>query len=169
MAWSMAPRPFPRRCYRGPVAPLSDLLWIVARAPRALAVGRGRRVSPELRERLMLAVTEVNGCRYCSWVHTREALRAGLSDEEVRQLVGGDIGGATEGERPALIYAQHWASTDGRPEPDARARALALYGEERLQDYEMAMRLIRVGNLWGNTLDCVLYGISGGRWGAVAR
>ncbi len=120
----MAPRPFPRRHYRDPIAPVADALWIAGRARRAIGVARGRRVSAELRERLMLAVTEVNACRYCSWVHTRAALAAGVSEEEVRQLVGGEIGAAPEAERPALIYAQHWASTDARPEAEVRARAV---------------------------------------------
>jgi AhpD family alkylhydroperoxidase len=162
----MAPRPFPRRHYRNPVSPIADALWIVARAPRAIGVARGRRVAPDLRERLMLAVTEVNGCRYCSWVHTRAALAAGVSDQEVRELVGGEIGAAPEAERPALIYAQHWASTDARPEPEPRGRVVEIYGERTVQDYELAMRLIRVGNLWGNTLDFGLYWLSWGRWGA---
>jgi AhpD family alkylhydroperoxidase len=162
----MTLRPFPRRHYRGPFAPVADAVWIAARPLRALAVAYGGRVAPDLRERLMLAVTEVNGCRYCSWVHTRVALRAGVSEDEVRQLVGGEIGGAPEAERPALIYAQHWASTDAQPEPGPRARVVELYGEEVVLDHEMAMRLIRVGNLWGNTLDWVLYGVSRGRWGA---
>jgi len=145
---------------------VADALWIAARPTRALGVAYGRRVAPDLRERLMLAVTEVNGCRYCSWVHTRVALRAGVPDDEVRQLVGGEIGAAPEAERPALIYAQHWASTDARPEAEVRARAVELYGEELVLDYEMAMRLIRVGNLWGNTLDWFLYWLSWGRLGA---
>jgi len=161
----MAPRPFPRRHYRNPIAPVADVLWIVGRASRAIGVVRGRRVTADLRERLMLAVTEVNGCRYCSWAHTRAALAAGVSEEEVRQLVGGEIGAAPEAERPALIYAQHWASTDARPEAEVRARAVDLYGEQTVQDYEMAMRLIRVGNLWGNTLDFGLYWVSWGRLG----
>jgi AhpD family alkylhydroperoxidase len=163
----MASRPFPRRHYRDPLSPLSDLLWVAWRAPRALEVSAGRRVPADLRERLMLAVTEVNGCRYCSWVHTRAALRAGVPDDEVAQLVSGVVAAAPEAERPALIYAQHWASQDGAPDPDIRARVEERYGPETLLDYELAMRLIRVGNLWGNTLDWALYLLSGGRWGAV--
>ena len=161
----MAPRPFPRRHYRNPVAPVVDVLRVAVHPRRALGVAWGRRVAPDLRERLMLAVTEVNGCRYCSWVHTRAALRAGVPDEEVRQLVGGEIGGAPEAERPALIYAQHWASRDARPEPEPRGRMLEIYGEGRTLDFEMAMQLIRLGNLWGNTLDFGLYWVSWGRWG----
>lgn len=162
----MSPRPFPRRHYRDPLAPVVDLLWVAGHAGRALRVVRGRSLSPGTRERLMLAVTEVNGCRYCSWVHTREALRAGVPREEVDQLVGGDIAAAPEEERPALIYAQHWASTDGRPESEPRASVVERYGEPRVLDFEMAMRLIRIGNLWGNTLDWCLYWLSWGKLGA---
>ena len=39
----------------------------------------GKLVPRPFRERLMLAVTAVYGCRYCSWLHTREALRSGIS------------------------------------------------------------------------------------------
>ncbi len=41
------------------------------------------------RERLMMVVTEVNGCRYCSYMHARLALSAGASQEELRQTVVG--------------------------------------------------------------------------------
>ena len=35
------------------------------------------------KERIMLAVTEVNGCAMCSYAHTQMALEAGLSSEDV--------------------------------------------------------------------------------------
>ncbi|MGM0384652.1 MAG: carboxymuconolactone decarboxylase family protein [Actinomycetota bacterium] len=38
-------------------------------------------------ERIMLAVTEVNGCPACSWAHTRMALREGMSGEEISALM----------------------------------------------------------------------------------
>ncbi|MCK4314262.1 MAG: carboxymuconolactone decarboxylase family protein [Anaerolineae bacterium] len=41
---------------------------------RIRAVMKQNLTSPAFRERLMLAVTAVNGCRYCSHVHAREAL-----------------------------------------------------------------------------------------------
>ena len=43
------------------------------------------------RERLMMVVTEVNGCRYCSYFHARAALAAGVSQEELRSLLGGNL------------------------------------------------------------------------------
>lgn len=34
----------------------------------------------KFKERIMLAVTEVNGCIMCSYVHTKLSLKAGLSN-----------------------------------------------------------------------------------------
>ena len=33
----------------------------------------------------------------------------------------------------------------------------------------LVLRMIRVGNLWGNTWDLLLYRISFGRWGMARR
>jgi AhpD family alkylhydroperoxidase len=38
----------------------------------------------------MLAVTEVNGCEMCSYAHTKMALEAGLSNDEIQQMLAGD-------------------------------------------------------------------------------
>ena len=74
---------------------------------------QGDLVSFPFRERLMLAVTAVNGCRYCTYYHAQEALKAGLPDEELQKLLEGVIDDAPSEELPALLYAQHWAETDG--------------------------------------------------------
>jgi len=39
----------------------------------------------------MLAVTAANGCRYCSYFHARQALKNGVGQEEIDQLLTGDI------------------------------------------------------------------------------
>jgi len=61
----------------------------------------------------MLAVTRVNGCRYCSWFHTRVAIKEGISKTEIHSLLGGKFEDADEDEMLALIYAQHYADTVG--------------------------------------------------------
>ncbi len=38
-------------------------------------------INATFQERIMLAVTEVNGCEVCSYYHTKEALKAGLSED----------------------------------------------------------------------------------------
>jgi len=39
------------------------------------------------------------------------------------------------------------------------------YGEQALSGMELAMRMIRMGNLMGNTWDYILFKISFGHWG----
>ncbi|WP_378936781.1 carboxymuconolactone decarboxylase family protein [Metabacillus herbersteinensis] len=41
-------------------------------------------MTPHLIERIMLAVTEVNGCEFCSYSHTKIALEQGMSQEEIK-------------------------------------------------------------------------------------
>jgi AhpD family alkylhydroperoxidase len=126
---------------------------------------RGELIDPEFRERLMLAVTAVCGCRYCSYVHARQALVEGMSSEEIEALREGVLANSPSEELPALLYAQHWAATNGRTEAAARSRVVEQYGEETVEAIELALRTIQMGNLLGNTVDYALYRLSFGRWG----
>jgi AhpD family alkylhydroperoxidase len=130
---------------------------------------RGKPLDWAFRERLMLAVTAVNGCRYCSYGHARQALSAGVTPAEIEALAGGQFDGCPAEELPALLYAQHWAEADGHPDPAARARMSAIYGDEQARAIELALRIIRVGNLSGNTLDHVLHRLTLGRIGGGER
>jgi AhpD family alkylhydroperoxidase len=125
----------------------------------------GEGLNPSFRERLMLVVTAVNGCRYCSYVHAREALTKGISREEIAALGESVFEGSPPQEVPALLYAQHWAVSDGRPDGAIRERIGQEYGSDVLARIEAVLRMIRMGNLMGNTLDYILYRISLGRWG----
>jgi AhpD family alkylhydroperoxidase len=155
---------FPKRRYRR----LADLrrdvgaLWRERRRLRAPT--RDAAIDAKFRERLMLAVTEVNGCRYCSYAHARAALRAGLSEGEVAALARGDLDGPPD-EAVALLYARHWAESDAEPDAEARQRLLETYGEAKTRSIELTLRMIRVGNLLGNTVDHLLYRVSAGRYG----
>jgi hypothetical protein len=66
---------------------------------------------------------------------------------------------------PALLYAKHWAESDGTPDLETRKQIVEIYGEETTKSMELAMRMIRMGNLMGNTWDYILYRISFGHWG----
>lgn len=126
---------------------------------------RGRAIDPGFRERLMLTVTEVNGCRYCSYAHARTALTAGLTEAEVTALAQGDLQSCPSDQAVALLYAQHWADTDGDPDPEARQRLIDTYGEAKASSIELVLQMIRVGNLLGNTWDYVVSRLSFGRLG----
>ena len=126
---------------------------------------QGELISNAFRERIMLTVTEVNGCRFCQYAHAKMALDAGLSQEEIETLSTGIFHHCPVEEVPALLYAQHWAETNANPERETRQHVIEIYGEEKVRAMEMAMRMIRMGNLLGNTWDYFLFRISFGRWG----
>lgn len=160
---------FPRRTYRNLSEFLIDLRIILSRREEIRALMRDGNIAPAFRERLMLAVTEVNGCRYCSYAHARAALSAGVPREEIEALAAGTFDGCPPDEVSALLYAQHWAEANAKPEASARQRVVAQYGEAMAGKMELALRMIRVGNLLGNTFDSLLHRVSFGRWGAWRR
>ena len=106
-------------------------------------------LSLQLQERLMLAVTEVNGCALCSYGHSRMALEAGLSGQEIEDLLGGQTDGAPKEELPAILFAQHYADTRGRPTAAAWAQLVSRYGQPQAAGMLGAVRMITVGNTWG--------------------
>ncbi|MGD8244865.1 MAG: carboxymuconolactone decarboxylase family protein [Anaerolineae bacterium] len=157
-------REFKRRFYRSLHEVLIDMRSALSQRETLGAAVRGEGIDPAFRERLMLVVTGVNGCRYCSYVHAREALAAGISRDEIRALGESMFAGSPPEEVPALLYAQHWAETDGKPEPAVRERIGEQYGRDALKRIEAVLRVIRMGNLMGNSVDFVLHRVSFGRW-----
>ncbi len=154
---------FHRRSYASPRQFLADVVWLFrhrARLRQAYTT-----LSPAFRERLMLAVTAVNRCRYCSFAHTRMALAASVTNAEIVQILDQTFSDCPPDEAPALTYAQHWAETDATPDPAARERLACEYGALRADAIEAILRMIRVGNLLGNTFDEMLFWLSGGRFG----
>jgi AhpD family alkylhydroperoxidase len=143
-----------------------DTRAVAAQRKRVKALGSAGAISKVFRERLMLAVTQVNGCRYCAYAHAKVALAAGLTQADVQALAAGSFDGAPPEEIPALLYAQHWAEADASPDPEVRQAVLATYGEARLAAIELSLGAIRIGNLLGNTGDYALFRMSKGRWGA---
>lgn len=161
--------PFRRRFYSSPLSLLRDLAGLLRSWDQIGSVMRGETVSAAFRERLMLAVTTVNGCRYCSYEHARQALAHGIPADEIAALCDGIVDHCPPDELAALLYAQHWAEKDAAPDPAARQRVIEVYGEGLVHEIEMVLRVIRFGNLAGNSFDYLLYRCSFGRWGAPER
>ena len=98
-------------------------------------------------ERIMLAVTEVNGCELCSYAHSRFALDAGMDETEVRELLGGVTEGVPGRELVGVAFGQHYADTGGRPDPAAWEEVVGQYGEASLCVLRAARTM-----MWGNAL-----------------
>ena len=114
----------------------------------------------------MLAVTEVNPCRYCRAFHVGQAKQAGIPIEEIAVYLTGTIPDEVpEEQKLAVCYARHWAETDNHPEPDYIDQVKETYGEDGFQAINMVLRMIRMGNLLGNTWDYILFKVSFGKLG----
>jgi AhpD family alkylhydroperoxidase len=114
------------------------------------------RISPAFSEKIMLAVTQVNGCRYCSYAHTRLALQAGVSETELYDLLMGEFSHIPAHELIAVLFAQHYAEQADHYEAAAWQRLQDTYGVEVASDILTHIRVITFANLYGNTFDALL-------------
>ncbi len=151
---------FSRRIYT-PGALWRDTRELMRHAYDLHLAARGGRVSRAFAEKIMLAVTAVNGCRYCSYAHTRAALQSGVSRREIELLLGGKVGHAAPEEAPALLFAQHYAESCGQPDPEILQKLISTYGPEHTRDILIYIRMIMWGNLIGNTFDALLSRLRG--------
>lgn len=100
-------------------------------------------------ERIMLAVTEVNGCPVCSYAHTKMALESGMTIEEIESMLAGTQGNLPPDEIPAIMFAQHYAEYRGCPSQESWDRVVEIYGEPKALGILGAIRIIMIGNAYG--------------------
>jgi AhpD family alkylhydroperoxidase len=155
---------FNKRTYKSIKELFVDLFFPIKNMKRLRKLKKRGLLSPAFQERLMLAVTSVHGCRYCSYFHTRQALKSGIPPPEISQLLSGDIDTCPEEESIAVMYAQHWADSDSHPDVEIVRKLQQTYGIEKVEAIHLMLRMIRIGNLMGNTLDYLLYRISFGKY-----
>jgi AhpD family alkylhydroperoxidase len=139
-------------------AGMQEIIIHMGELRRAARTGR---VSKTFAEKIMLVVSRVNDCRYCSYAHSRAALAAGISEAELQNLLSLDLGTFPINEVVALTFAQHYAETNCQPDPTAWQRVVAHYGEETANNILAYLRMITFGNLLVNTFDALLSRITG--------
>jgi AhpD family alkylhydroperoxidase len=110
---------------------------------------KNRELSQHFIERIMLAVTEVNGCEVCSYAHTKMALESGMSNEEIQNMLAGIVTDIPSEELPAVMFAQHYADSRGNPSEDSWKRLVEVYGLAKSQGILGAVRVIMIGNAYG--------------------
>jgi|GEM_PF-1327690 len=104
-------------------------------------------------EKIMLAVTGVNACIYCSYLHTKTALEKGVNNKEIQKILKGDFKDIPEEELIALLYAQHWTENSGNPSDETRNKVIEYYGLEKTEYIEYYIHRVNIGNLISNTVE----------------
>ncbi|MFD1563938.1 carboxymuconolactone decarboxylase family protein [Haloarchaeobius amylolyticus] len=129
--------------------------------PRLVRARRADRVTDQFAEKIMLAVTAVNECQYCTRYHTDLARETGMDQETIAKILENDVGSAVDDdEQPALVFAQRYAETDENPDQEALTGLREAYGRETAADILAFVRAIYFGNLLGNTYDGVRFTLS---------
>jgi AhpD family alkylhydroperoxidase len=82
---------FQRRYYSSLRNFWKDLSYLISHRAEIKEAMLSDRVTTAFRERLMLAVTEVNQCRYCRTFHIGQAKQAGIPIEEISEYLKGSI------------------------------------------------------------------------------
>ena len=100
-------------------------------------------------ERIMIAVTELNGCPFCSFAHTKMALEAGMSNEEIQNLLAGISDDVPKEEMSAVIFSQHYADTRGYPSKESWERVVEIYDLPEAKGILGAIRIMMFGNVAG--------------------
>ncbi len=130
-----------------------DLAFFWANHLRINAIAEGKALDPAFQARLLLAVTQANECTLFSWMVTQHAAKAKLSAEETAALMAGDTDSVPEEYAPAVLYARHWAQSDGKPNPQTSAAMARAYGAETLDHIHFVIQVMHIGNRFCNTLE----------------
>ncbi len=100
-------------------------------------------------ERIMLGVTQVNGCPLCSYAHTKMALEMGMEESQIEELLDGELGNIPQGQLKAVLFGQHYAEMKGKPSQASWDEIVHVYGEDTAKGILGTIRIMMVGNIWG--------------------
>jgi AhpD family alkylhydroperoxidase len=138
-----------------------DFSAVIRHIPDFIDSVRSRRINHKFAEEIMMVVSQVNGCRYCSYVHSKSSLMSGVSEQELLKLLALQTDNFPEEEALALTFAQHYAESGCNPDPEVEKRFRNYYGLHVSQDIMNFMRVITMSNLAGNTVDAFLSRLKG--------
>jgi len=113
-------------------------------------------VDAGFREQLMLAVSQLNGCIYCSWGHHEWAQISGVSNEELARLEQLDPTGFDRRKWVAISYVRALVKENfERVQPQLRRAMQHKYSAREIRDIELIAKVMDVGNRGSNTFDAM--------------
>jgi AhpD family alkylhydroperoxidase len=135
---------------------LAGIRWILVRRSDVWAIAVKHRMEPALREAVMVAVADVNACRFCSYAHQTHALHLGLSEEDVALIAAGSPALSDAGLAAATAYARERAEVGFAPvAAEQRGPLVAVLGARAADDVEVVARLMHAANMAANAMDAL--------------
>lgn len=103
----------------------------------------------KFKERIMLAVTEVNGCELCSYVHTKISLSSGMNKHEIKGLLNGIKDDIPDDQLVGVLFGEYYASSHEQPEKYMINRLIEEYGREKAKTICAILGMITLTNSMG--------------------
>ena len=130
---------------------------LMSRLPALWSIWIGGRLPRALREKVVVAVAQVNACRMCEHAHSRMAREAGVSDAELAALENMDERAFDRRTWLAVAHARDRVVADFAPiTKDASQDALVeVLGPQTYRDVEDVARVMTVANRIANTLNAL--------------
>lgn len=139
---------------------LKEFYFITKQAIRSMGIliqnKHKNYISSEFIERIMLAVTEVNGCEACAYAHAKMALKQGFSQDEINAFLKGDNFYLLPEETKAILFSQYYADSNGRPDKETYETLLIEYGKKKTRVILAAIQMMMLGNVSGLPLSAFL-------------
>jgi uncharacterized peroxidase-related enzyme len=138
----------------------SNFLRMMAHRPEAMqnftglygsVMGSASLLDRRLKEIIYVAVSSVNECSYCSSHHTKAALAAGLSENEIREIEHENNQHFTPKEQAALHYARD-LTRNASVGSETRYRAKELFSSGEFVELTMIVCLANFTNRFSNGL-----------------
>ncbi len=70
-------------------------------------------------------------------------------------MLSGGFDNAPKEQLEALLFAQHYADTNGNPDTDVKQKLVDTYGEEKTKDIMASIFMMNLTNLHGNTAEAL--------------
>lgn len=141
---------------------LGDILFLLRNLFELNNLRKNKDINKIFQEKIMNIVSCINGCVYCKWFHAKQAIKAGISADEIKQIMEMQFEtSATDYELKGLLFAQHYAETNRNPDTIFLNELNTFYGEKNAGHIILTIRMIYFGNLYGNTLDAFISRLKG--------
>jgi AhpD family alkylhydroperoxidase len=130
------------------------IMWRASRSvPLIRSWSKKKRINKAFRERIMLAISGVNGCAMCSFVHTKIALAEGIPATQIKQVLGGDFADIPVAEAVGVLYAQSYAAGKEVIDATSYQRLVQEYGDDKAHCIQQVCNIITFTTIMGITLD----------------
>lgn len=136
---------------------LNDLGFLLWNLPKIILVFTHKQNPKHLFEKIVIVTDAVNGCIYCSWLDAKLAMKSGVSEDEIKDMLQLQFHtNASEAELNALLYAQHYAETNSKPDPAMTNKLFEYYGHKTARNIILAIRAVTFGNMYFNTWGAII-------------